>query len=567
MALDSEYYQKDAIQAIPGARFRVEKNRWELPLTWVHAKMLRLQFGDQLEVGPKLCAWSHEVLQACVAPLMDLREAEDGPAYAEDLFKHVRASTRYLLAAQRGSLLVPVGGGKTVASSLALDAAGERPRLPALIVTTTSMTETWRRELADWAPGLTVEVATGSAKQRVAAIEAESDVVVTSWHLLGRDSRLAPYGSIALEHCVDCDKKSERKRASCHRCPGPLNMVPWRTVVADELHRAVNPRTNWTRALWAVSAQAEQRWGLTATPLVNHPGDLWAILHFMDPVAWSDRSRYIDFWCQTSWTGWGVEVVGLRPDRADAFRELTMPYWRRVPEEVVRGQRSKPLVQVRELEMKGKQRTQFKAMKKDLLIDGDDGQVVAWNPLVQTTRLWQLSSACLESDGEDGARLVGPSNKIDALKDILDELGDSQAVVFAAHRQLLELAERELPEGSWLSAHGGVQGPARQANIDKFTAGGAPLLLTTFGAGGEGLTLVNASVVVFLQDHWSQIAMTQALGRVDRTGQKQQVLAIYLRSVDSMDDRVISKAAEKGARLEDFVRDRETLARLLKGDA
>jgi hypothetical protein len=72
-------------------------------------------------------------------------------------------------------------------------------------------------------------------------------------------------------------------RTSCEVHKRELNGGWVRTVIADEAHKAKDPKAKQTRALWAVGQEATYRWPMTGTPVAVQPEDLWALLHFVDP--------------------------------------------------------------------------------------------------------------------------------------------------------------------------------------------------------------------------------------------------------------------------------------------
>jgi len=120
--------------------------------------------------------------------------------------------------------------------------------LPALIVCPNTMRRVWARELARWAPGLRVMLLSGSSAQRAKLLADVGawDVAITNWESLRLLSRLAPYGSMSLS-----DKEKQ---------DGPLNTIAWRTVIADEAHRAAGypTRRHFTLRL-AIAPAAEAR--------------------------------------------------------------------------------------------------------------------------------------------------------------------------------------------------------------------------------------------------------------------------------------------------------------------
>lgn len=565
IVLKSQYHERDLIEQVPGARWaaKIETGRWTVPLAWTSGVVLRSLFGDRLEVGPRLAAWRRREVETRVRPSLEWRERLDAPPPFEDAtaaWPHVRAGVWWMWAAQDGLLLDDVGGGKSVQTALALRGLDG----PHLIVAPKVMLRTWKREVEKWWPGAQVSIISGTAKERRAAIAAEADVYVITWANLIKHSRLAPYGSTRLAGCARCEPQAVKPRSpeNCERHEKELNAVAWGCIVADEVHRAKNPKAKQTRALWYLGDRARHRWGLTGTSITDRTDESWTELRFAAPHEWPDHGRYIDRWCDTNWTGWGIEVVGLKPSTMQEFDRCALPRWRRVPAAIFRGERPEPNHQERLIELTPQQRRAYDQMAKGLVAEAaGGGTLTAFDPLAQVLRLWQLASACVTADGQ----LVEPSNKLDALLEVLEDVAPEPVVCFAQHRRLLELVMRRLErlELDYVTIVGGQTEDERDQAVLRFQAGKVPLLLATYGAGGEGITLNRSHVMVTLQDSWVGKDNHQAVGRLDRGETEKRVEVVHLRSADTLDEVVPLKAGQKDFRLEQFVRDAEAVVRLV----
>lgn len=540
IGVQTEYHERDLVKTVPGARYAA--GAWSVPLSWTSCQVLRGVFGPDLAVGAALRAWAQAEKVRRITPSLALRDALDGPAPFADAagaWPHVKAGVAWMLKAESGLLLDEMGGGKTAQAILFMRSHGG----PNLVVTTNSMLGAWAQECARWWPGCRVSAVTGSAAARRRALEPGADVYLLCWANLAKHSRLAPYGSIALSDTEREDKE--------------LN-VPWTTVVADEVHRAKNPRSKQTRALWHVGDGAQYRWGLSGTNIVKVSTDLWSPLRFASAVEWPSRTKFVDRWCRTNWTAWGITVVGLKPETMDEFDRCTMPRWRRVPATVFRGERPEPAHHVRKLELAGKQKTLYRAMESGVA-QTDSGPLVAFDGLARVLRLWQAASSCLDADG----RPVLPSAKVQALREFTEDQSDEQIVIFAHHRRLLRLAWEMYDESEYTTIVGGQTSDERSVAVAAFQAGEKRLLFASYGAGGEGITLNRAHIMVTLQDSWRGIDAAQAVGRLDRGNTTARVEAVHLRSCDTIDEAVPLVAAGKTNMLQEFVRDQEGVRRLL----
>jgi SNF2 family DNA or RNA helicase len=109
---------------------------------------------------------------------------------------------------------------------------------------------------------------------------------------------------------------------------------------------------------------------------------------------------------------------------------------------------------------------------------------------------------------------------------------------------------------------GAVDPRERQRNVEAFNTGEIQFLLITLGAGGEGLSLKGSSTCIFLQRSFSAIKNAQAEDRLHGIGrgvEGQALEIIDIISADTAESRVHEARVTKAARLEEIVRDADTL--------
>lgn len=589
--INAEWRLKEVCRALPGSKWDSDKNVWRIPVSWTGCLSLRSTFGAQLEIGPKLAEWARNEKANRIDPSNFLREIEMSDEGDEDLFPHQRAGVEFLAKARRALLADEPGLGKTAQAIRSLKRLQDQGEdvFPALIVCPNTLKHNWEREFDKWWPGINVQVIKGSATQRRKAFEDEAQVYVINWESLRSHSRLQSYGSIALARCTECgghDSKITVARCEVHK--RELNNIPFKSVIADEIHRSKDPKSKQTRALWAASGSADIRFALTGTPIANTVVDLWPILHWLDEKEWPSKTKWLDRYVNTMLNAFGgMMILGLKPAMETEFYAGIHPRMRRMLKAKVLPWLPEVINDRRDVEMGAKQAKAYKQMLENMIAElsttpeerfkeayeqGETDIIVAPNPLTQTMRLLQFASSygTMELiDGQEKMLLSDPSCKVDALMDDIEngDFGDDSVAVCAVSRQLIEILSARLTKEK--IAHGLITGALsseeRQRHIDDFQAGRTKWILFTAQAGGVGVTLTTARRLVMLQRPWSLVDYKQALDRVHRIGSEihDSILITDYVTEGTIEERVIEALDAKAENFEQIVRDKAQLLKLL----
>lgn len=588
IVIESQWNTSFQLQELPGTRYVGKRKRYEMPLSWASCVMLRSTFGDDLDVDRSLKDWAREEREYRLNPADALRELTKlnvEPEYHDDhddrLYPFQRVGREFLVAARGALLGDEQGTGKTIQT---LTALRRTDAYPALIICPNSTKRNWEHETKVWLPEATPIVVHGSAKQKRDALKTWQDVdravVIINIESLRLFSRLAPYGGVRLVRCTECDKYGGNPDLTAARCEmhsKELNDVPFKTVVLDEAHRVKDPRAKQTRAIWQVfhEPDVEYRWALTGTPLANHPGDVWSIMHAVAREDFPSRGAFIDRYALQSWNAFGsMDIVGLRSDTRDEFFKIFNPRFRRMLKATVLPQLPPKVRSIRLVEMSAKQKKAYNELSKSLVTRLDDGQLlIARNNLSAATRLLQLSSSYCEVNRgetpEDPATWVvtptAPSPKVDELIDVIQENEGHSIAVVAEHKKLLNLAAERLVKEDipYVMITGDVDADERARNLQLFQEGRVPVIMFTYKAGGVGLTMNRADVLVRLQRSWSLVDNLQGEDRVHRIGSEvhESINIIDIVTEDTVEVQQCMRLHDKSRRMEEIVRDRDQLVK------
>lgn len=583
IVLESPWNITFQLRELPGVKYIGKLKRYEMPLSWSSCVMLRTEFGKDITIEPDLKSWAKGERADRIDPVMRIRDltslacGDETNDHEDLLYPFQIAGREFLVTARQALLGDEQGTGKTIQVLAALRQTGA---YPALVVCPNSLKRNWEAETKKWLPEATPIVVHGSAKQKRDALKLVADsknpVVIINIESMRMFSRLAHYSGVRNLKCTQCDKyggNPDLTQARCETHPKELNEMIFKTCVLDEAHRVKDPRAKQTRAIWSVfhDSDVEYRWALTGTPLANHPGDVWSIMHAIAKEDFPGRVAFIDRYALQSWNAFGaMNIVGLRSDMSDEFFKIFHPRFRRMQKAVVLPQLPPKIRTIRLVEMSTKQKKAYDELSTSLVTKLDDGSLlIARNNLAAATRLLQLSSSYCEVDrGEtpkDPASWTvtptTPSPKVDELVEVILENEGSSIAVAAEHKKLLNLAAARLDKEGipYVMITGDVDADERAKNLAMFQEGDVPVIMFTYKAGGVGLTMSKANTLIRLQRSWSLVDNMQGEDRVHRIGSEKHdwINIIDLVTDDTIEVQQCMRLYDKSQRMEEIVRDRE----------
>jgi SNF2 family DNA or RNA helicase len=560
--------EKPLAQQVPGASWRSntpnpvtgQNGAWAVPASWPTYVSVNGIFAHTLNPDDSYRAWGQAAWESRFKPLTELRfhaDADIGPGpTAARLWPLQRTAVQAMVWAERYLELDEMGGGKTATSLAALRMAsalyGEEQAFPALVVCPNKVRRSWRKialeDLGDGQggayPELRMEVLPKGKAAQKKVLEKfangnpdDPQVLVTNWESLRTLSRLERFGNIEL---------SEKDST-----PGPLNSIPWRTIIADEAHRMKDRRSQQTRALKAIANgtpstltdPARFRWALTGTPIANNAAEAWSLLNFIDPVAFPAYTRFIDRYASTQYNGYGgFEIGGLNPMTTEEFHAFFLPISTRRLREQFDPFKPKVVKQTLTVPMEPKQAKAYNDLAKGMLTQLEGGVLAATDAMSKSNRLYQLALAWGEmvdlgrKDPVTGEiiydlQLRNPSNKVAAMLELVEDFGisskpdgSSRSIVFgASSRQLIGLCEEALNKAKipYSLIVGNISDNEQERHERNFELGNTRVALCVIAAAKEGInSLVRADTLVFLNKSHSRVENAQFQGRIDRPGQK-----------------------------------------------
>lgn len=581
------FVMNEHIKAVPGWKWSNAAREWTVPLSWTACLALREEFPGMV-VGPDLRDWALRLgtnkrwLRSSRLNVgLNDNDVHLNKLITTDefqwLYPHQQSDALSIYMAGGSFLLMnDVGVGKTAASLAGLrmlDIASEdgtfKSPFPVLVVAPKSMLRTWEREIRKSFPDAwgedkrSVSLVDGTPAKVRKALEPGSDFYITGWELLRRYSRIAPYGSTPIPAGANVDKE--------------LNALGLSTIIGDEIHRISDPTSQRSRAFKYLSHRTNFRIGLTGTAIQEGAVDLWHILHCVAPHEYGNKTSYVERYLREDYGEWGERIIGgIRPERDEEFRKNFDAVTRRMTRDILPN--LPPAIEsIRWVTLPPKHRKAYDSMRRNLVAEIDGGTLTAQNQLVKASRLVQLANSFgelqigpeVDKNGNPVERflMTDESPKLDALmEDIINgDFDDRQAIVFSASKQLLTFLEGRLEKHNktFVKITGDVTGEDRQTAMDTFQAGDAQFCLLT-EAGGEGITLTAASVMIRLVRPWSYRKDVQVAARNRRIGSEIHDHILYLDYLveDTIDETKVVRLNTKGEAAEEVFRDGELRAML-----
>lgn len=361
-----------------------------------------------------------------------------------------------------------------------------------------------------------------------------------------------------------------------HKFEKELRAIEWDLLVIDEVHYIKTPTARRTRqvkgyvpknskdpqkaakeqAMALSPIPAKRRIGMTGTPIVNRPVELWTILNWLNPARYNNFFKYAMRFCdakkidigrgRTAWDFTGSSHLDelrlnlrsslmVRRLKQDVLKEL--PPKRRqvieIPNEMSAGAED-------EWDAAEDRVAEASALVQ-LAAVSDDPKV--YEEAVANLKTAQAAVFAELSEARHRLGLAKLPFVIEHLQNALEE--SDKIVCFAHHRDVLAALKAEFGAAAVL-LQGGMSDADKQAAVDRFQT--EPAVRVFFGqddAAGVGYTLTASDHVVFAEGNWVPGNLSQCEDRTHRIGQAKSVLVQHLVFEKTLDARMIKTCVDK----------------------
>lgn len=399
-----------------------------------------------------------------------------------------------------------MGIGKTVQAIKAVEETGS---FPLLVVCPKTVKQSWKAEFSKWSPNRIVAIVDGPKAKRSMQIRSGADAVLVNYEQLRIDE---------LE----------------------LLKAKFGAVVFDEAHRIKNRKSKVFKSACHLKDRFPNArfYFLTGTPIRNRAQEIWTMLHLID------KSRYRSYW---KWIDQNFHSHDERYGRV-TVRKIDGPrdyekFKNSISEFMLRRKRGAvldlpPLTEtVYEIDLEPKHRKIYNSMRDNMVARLENGTTVpAPVVIAQITRLKQIccSPSIIEPPyGCDGA-------KWDAVLDLIDSAQSQKLVIYSQFSTYLEAMHSHLSKEGFGIITGKTPMDERISLVEEFQKEDGNLrgMLVSIKAGGEGITLVSASIAVFTDLVWTPADIDQAIARIHRNGQTRPSTVYFIRAKDTVESKI-----------------------------
>ncbi len=397
----------------------------------------------------------------------------------------------------------------------------QRPGARFLVVCPRGVLEHWENLLENFAPELGVHLYHGSGRV-IPEMKDHPPVLLTTYDILVRSA-------------------------------GELGREKWDIAIYDEAQRIKNPRTKAARA--SKKLKAEFKLALSGTPLENRLLELWSVVDLLLPGYLGSESDFKSNFRNPTQS----DLERLR-------RRLAILTLRRLKEQVLSDLPEK-FEDLRYCTMTPDQRAVYEETRGaalpeiSALLEDPDSEIPFMHIFALMTRLKQI---CDYSGLGRDIPMPGSSGKLEVFDEILAEAMDSgqQVVVFSQYVRMLEVLSEHLDRQgrAYLRLTGETRDRGRV--IRRFNTGQHErILLASLLAGGVGVDLTGASVVIHYDRWWNPAKENQATDRVHRMGQRSFVQVFKFVTRDSIEERIDQLIRRKISLFEQVVAPTEGVVR------
>jgi len=390
-----------------------------------------------------------------------------------------------------------------------------------LIVAPTSLIYNWNNEFKKFAPSMKIGIANGVKEDRELMLKdfKEYDVIITTYNLLRRD---IDFYNVEFDYCI-LDEAQNIKNSSSQ-----------------------NAKT-------VKSIKAKRRFALTGTPIENSLMELWSIFDFIMPNYLYDEKRFTVRYFRRLEEG---------PEILQELNRLIKPFiLRRYKKNVIKElpEKIEKRLYVPLSDEQAKVYETYSKYVKDVIAKKVENLEFTKSKIEILSYITKLRQLCLDPSVvmDD---YIGDSGKVDSLIELLEQSvsENHKILVFSQFTSVLKNISKILKKENFKYSYldGSISSIDRMKMVEEFNSGENSIFLISLKAGGTGLNLTSADIVIHFDPWWNPAVEDQATDRAHRIGQENVVEVIKLIARGTIEEKIVDLQDSK----------RELISRILGDD-
>ena len=322
-------------------------------------------------------------------------------------------------------------------------------------------------------------------------------------------------------------------------------------MAIDESTTIKNPQAKRTKSIIKLGESAKYRRILTGSPVTKSPLDLYTQCEFLSPWLlnhasyYSFRTRYAVM-RSANFGGRSVQiVVGYRniPELSDKLKDFS---YRVLKDDCL--DLPKKTFMKRVIQLSSEQEKLYNQMKQMALAVMNDKMTTTATTMTQLMRLQQITCGHFKAD--DGSVQEIKNNRIDELLALLEEI-HGKVVIWAHWRNdiatIVKHVKEEYGDNSIVTYYGDTSVEDRHKAIKLIQDPESPVrfIVGTPQTGGYGITLTEASTMIYYSNGYDLEKRQQSEARIDRIGQKRAMTYIDIIAENTVDERIVKALRKK----------------------
>jgi len=497
-----------------GAKWDSKLRLWKFPLQRDTYETLKEMFPEMIETDAVEKAREQFKLLDEIQMYKQAKKLEQPKGIKTKLWLHQLRGYHFFKYLDYGGIFMEMGTGKTL---LALSIMADKPVRRILVVCPKAVKQVWRKEILKHIEHpYFVVVLEGSTEKKLATVKKywsinhDKIVFVNNYESMWR----RPLGDFFLSNPPDM-------------------------IIADESHKIKAHNSKQSKYLYQLGKSVKYKYLLTGTPSPQGPLDYYGQFRFLNSnIFGASWSKFKNHFAIEQQIPNGIKIVTGYKNLDELNRKVYQISYRVRTTDVL--DLPKLIESVMPVELDNKTKKIYQQMSEGFFAILEDETVAVNHKLTQLLKLQQITNGFILDENHKAKQIS--KEKLDALMEILDDVGEKEkVVVFTNFKHDVEIIKKELEKKKITYAE--ITGSKN--TMTDFTEGDARVCIVNIRSGGAGIDLTVSRYAVYYGLNYSLELFEQSKARVYRHGQNKTTYIYYLLGKDTIDEKIYKALNKK----------------------